>query len=170
MFYINISFSTCTRMSSETHHRYQNPWVLTSHSWSYLWVLHTQIQLTNTIGYTHGYRAGGVGVLTVLKLFFIQLIIEQHVFELRGSIYMHFFFFNSKYHSAIYSRLDPWLQRTTDAKEQHVRRGQLISEFSLYGWSGQCPYPNGIQGPTVIYGQCYVYLDIVLLFICRVYI
>ena len=56
------------------------------------------------IGYTHGYRPGGFG-----ELFFIQLIVEQHVFELHGSIYMHIFFFNSKYHSTTHSRLDPWL-------------------------------------------------------------
>ena len=39
------------------------------------------------IGYTHGYKPGGFG-----ELFFIQLIVEQHVFELHGSIYMHIFF------------------------------------------------------------------------------
>lgn len=81
----------------------------------------------------------------------VQLTLEQHNFELLGSTYMQIF-------SMVNITLlhDPWLVEFLDVEPQIWRdlvyRRQTIYYTHISGCpKGQCPYPNVVQGSTVVY-------------------
>lgn len=76
----------------------------------------------------------------------VQLILEQHGFELCGSTYL-WAFFNSKYDSTPQSML----VESKDVEEPHIWRAdfRLYVDFELHGGLAP-PNPRIVQGSAVV--------------------